>query len=1015
MLITKVELENVKNHAEAEFTFQPGVIAICGQNGSGKTTILEAIAWALFDHLDYKKEDFVKRGAKRGKVAVSFVSDLDEREYTVTRDTGTGYAVYDPATKTRLVEQKNQVVPWLRQHLKVEAETDLAALFKSTIGVPQGTFTYDFTLSPANRKTVFDQILKVEEYRKASDNLRDTLRHIETRIVEADKHLASAEGELKAYDETRREHDETSVRVQTLETEGRQATENRELTSAIAAQFGDLLRRIETQRGAIERLGVKLELKKDSLVTARESVEQASKASVIVANALAGYQAYQAASVRLAELEKQREARDELRSRMSATEHELIEARSNLKVSEQRLTEVAEAQAELGKLTAKIEEQSTTEAQIAGLRERRGELQGLQSSLTALDRELEKLRQRYSGLAKQIESAETQSEKAAQAESFETERAQLDNQINAKELAFSNFKLKRGHLASLKTEASRLTKELEKTSRDAAKLETLATSAAQLAELETSQQRETDRLARLKAEVARDEEMIRALESGGVCPLLTEKCLNLKPGESLDSRFRLGLDARRGEIETLAKVLTALVEEVRHARTAAAESARLPHLQTEVTRLAAEVETKRQQIVELEAETAEGAKLSEKEIQQLKARRAEIEAQLREAREAQKLAGQAEVLRNEQAGITAEGETKRAEYDAVAKRIADIGDLETQLADAETGLRQLNDPRGRSAALNQTIAREPEWRRAAEQARQQAGDVQAQLDQLKTELQAFATLDAELSATAQARQQTESDYHAFIQNKKTADTLHARQQELAATEAEIAETETSLSDSQIQLGKLEKDYDVESHRRALTELEQWRERATQLATQLETSRQQLERLAAQLTRLEEVRERMREHLAAKEKAQTLGETADFVRDILQKAAPYITEMHLHSISAEANQLFREISGRYDVTLRWAKDYEILLEEEGRERPFLNLSGGEQMTAALAVRLALLKELSEVNIAFFDEPTTNMDEERRRNLAQQIGRIKDFQQLFVISHDDSFEGFTDQIVTLSRQD
>ena len=73
-----------------------------------------------------------------------------------------------------------------------------------------------------------------------------------------------------------------------------------------------------------------------------------------------------------------------------------------------------------------------------------------------------------------------------------------------------------------------------------------------------------------------------------------------------------------------------------------------------------------------------------------------------------------------------------------------------------------------------------------------------------------------------------------------------------------------------------------------------------------------------------------------------------------------------------------------------------------------------MAAALAVRLALLKELSEVNLAFFDEPTTNMDEERRRNLAQQIGRIKDFQQLFVISHDDSFEGFTDQVIMLGEK-
>ncbi|MGH9802589.1 MAG: hypothetical protein ACRD82_19665, partial [Blastocatellia bacterium] len=385
--------------------------------------------------------------------------------------------------------------------------------------------------------------------------------------------------------------------------------------------------------------------------------------------------------------------------------------------------------------------------------------------------------------------------------------------------------------------------------------------------------------------------------------------------------------------------------------------------------------------------------------------------QLREAREAERLASQAEVLRNEQAGITAEGESKRAERDAAANRIAEIGDIEKQLAETEASLRVLNDPRGRAAALNQSIARAAEWRRETEQARQQAAEINSQLDQLKAELQAFASLDAELSKATEARQQNESGYHAFIQNKKTADTLSARQQELTATETEIAETEKSLAAAKTEQTTLETDYNAEAHRRALTDLDQWRERATQLTTQLENSRQQFERLAAQLARLEEVRLRMREHLTAREKARRLRETADFIRDVLQKAAPYITEMHVHSISVEANQLFREITGRFDETLRWSKDYEITLEEEGRERPFMNLSGGEQMAAALAVRLALLKELSELNIAFFDEPTTNMDEERRQNLAQQIGRIKDFQQLFVISHDDSFEGFTDQIVML----
>ena len=165
----------------------------------------------------------------------------------------------------------------------------------------------------------------------------------------------------------------------------------------------------------------------------------------------------------------------------------------------------------------------------------------------------------------------------------------------------------------------------------------------------------------------------------------------------------------------------------------------------------------------------------------------------------------------------------------------------------------------------------------------------------------------------------------------------------------------------------------------------------------------------------DVDEKERAQLSEKEQAQRLREVADFIRDILQKAAPFITESYLFSISLEANQLFREITGRHDATLNWAKDYEITLEEEGRERPFANLSGGEQMAAALAVRLALLKELSDLNLAFFDEPTTNMDEERRHNLAQQIGRIKDFQQLFVISHDDTFEGYTDQVIQLGARE
>ncbi len=1009
MQITKVELKNIKNHAEAAFSFQPGVIAICGPNGSGKTTILEAIAWTLFDHLDYKRDDFVKRGTKKGQATVGFISNLDGREYIVSRDTGGGYYVYDPITKARLIEQKNQVVPWLQQHLGVEPGTDLSTLFKTMIGVPQGAFTYDFTLAPSNRKSVFDQILKVEEYRRASDNLRETLRQIENRLVEVDKKLAEAEGELKAYDETKREAGSVKGQLKSMSGELATANTERDRAGREVELLNQAQRKIEGQRGTIERLRVRLELKRGSLSSAREAAEQARAAAAIVEAAFQGHERYLVATGALAELEHRRVARDDLRSRLTSMERELIEARSRAIRSRERLDEIAEARLDLVQLNDKVEEQLAIERRINGLLEKRGELQSLQRSLAALDRELEKLSRRQAELSHQVGASESYREKAARAELLEEEKARLVDEIGRKELALNSYLLKTDHLESRRREHARLTAEFQEQRCEIARLEPLAAVPEKLAEQELEQQSQTERLARLRAEVARDQDMITALESGGICPLLTEKCLNLKPGESLDSRFRNGLVSRRDEIERLEQALDKIADELKRSRTATAEAARLPHLRKESARLARELEDQEQQIDRIDQELSPGA--GAEEIQSLKDKRGQVESLLREAREAERVYGQIRILLRELEQAVNEDAAKRQYRHELAARVDGLTDIESQISEAESRLRALGDPRGRASALERIMEREEEWRLEAEKSQQKVAGIDDALKKLGEELQVFASLDAEIASVNQARAANESDYQAYIAHQKIAATAAARQSEVATLATEVEQTDRDLKLADQELRALESGYSAERHRRLQVEFDQWRERSTQLTAQLEHTQQQFDRLQSRLTHLDQVRERVREDLA--KKAQTLKsrETADFIREILQKAAPYITESYLISISNEANQLFREITGRFDVTLRWTKDYEIMLEEEGRERPFLNLSGGEQMAAALSVRLALLKELSEINLAFFDEPTTNMDEERRRNLAQQIGRIKDFQQLFVISHDDSFEGYTDQIITL----
>ena len=216
MHVTRVELDNIKSYERAEFNFGRGITAITGENGAGKTTILEAIAWSLFDMLDYRKEDFLRRGAKKGSVRVTFESDIDERLYTVYRDTGTGYYVYDNGLGIRIAEKKTDVAAMLRKLLGIEPGTDMESLFRSAIGVPQGTFTADFLRPATQRKAAFDKLLKVEEYRDGAERLRETVNLINERTAEIKGRISGAESQLARYDELVEEHKTASARVHEL-------------------------------------------------------------------------------------------------------------------------------------------------------------------------------------------------------------------------------------------------------------------------------------------------------------------------------------------------------------------------------------------------------------------------------------------------------------------------------------------------------------------------------------------------------------------------------------------------------------------------------------------------------------------------------------------------------------------------------------------------------------------------------------------------------------------------------
>ncbi|MCJ7530086.1 MAG: SMC family ATPase [Anaerolineales bacterium] len=215
MMITGVELRNIKSYEHSgTIKFASGVNAISGPNGAGKSTILEAIGLALFDVKVHTQSHFLREGAKRGEIVVSFIDSLDEREYQVVRPLGSGTPyVYDPEIKRRLVSGKNDVLDWIKEHLKVSPSADLQALFEDAIGVPQGLLTVPFLGNPAERKRKFDPLLQVDDYERVWEQLREVVSYLDGQLSGQKEEIAGLRGELRRLPELRIQDSELQGKI----------------------------------------------------------------------------------------------------------------------------------------------------------------------------------------------------------------------------------------------------------------------------------------------------------------------------------------------------------------------------------------------------------------------------------------------------------------------------------------------------------------------------------------------------------------------------------------------------------------------------------------------------------------------------------------------------------------------------------------------------------------------------------------------------------------------------------
>lgn len=884
MHITRIELENIKSYERFESEFQRGTTAITGSNGAGKTTLIEAVAWTLFDLLDYKKDDFVRRGAKKGVARVTFESSLDERHYTVYRDTGTGYYVFDQRLGARIADKKEEVQRFLWSHLGVEPGTDLESLFRRAIGVPQGTFTAIFLETASERKRAFDKLLKVEEYRLGSEKLLQTSRFVEQRINDASIKISRAEGELARF-EIVRENERVFAAEASRLSEEIEKTE-RDLQS----KLGEL-----SVFDAAEKLVAGLTKKRDELAAAestsrlresqkKEEVRQSVLAAERIAAAADDHRTHLTMLERLADLEKNRAARDRIVDSQRRNESLLVTARAEQKALAEKIGNLERARTTIAELEPRIARQNELEAKRDELLKKSAVIKGRESEAARLRTKIGDLRDKFKTNRAEIEAAEKLAETAKGYENLRKRDEELNRSVSG-----------------------------------------------------------------LRARLEQDEQF-QAEVRNGLCPILSEKCLNLKEGQTLE--------------EFLSNRFV----------------------------------TVKAEILSIEAEQRG------------------IADSLKEARDAERGAASLETLRRVETEITAEGKRLALDLEPVEREIAERDDVVRDLGETEKLIAELGDPRGRIRIFEAEVRSEAAIRSEMDALAKRLEALESESASITESLSVFAGIEEQWRTASGERDRTLAAHREYLVNEGVAAQLADREKLLneATAALEAIAAEIKIVDGELLAAV--KGYDADAHSAVKAAQIALDRRLTETKIHLANAERQMKEAADEIARLEKIRESLRDDFNERDRQIKILEATDFIRETLKKSAPLVAKNYIFLVSIEANQLYREISGRADQTLKWAEDYGILLEENGYERPFQSLSGGEQMSAALSVRLALLKQMTDIRLAFFDEPTTNMDAERRERLAEEISRIAEkqtFDQLFVISHDDTFEDYADHVLTVGE--
>jgi exonuclease SbcC len=279
MQLISLSLRNIRSYTNAKIDFPTGIVMLSGDIGSGKSTILLAIEFALFGLLrgELSGSALLRNGANEGFAELAF--SIADKKYAIRRtltrtkksvEQDAGYLIVDDVRKdATAVELKSIILELLGYPQELLTKTK-NFIFRYTVYTPQEEMKKILLEDKDERVAILRKVFGVDKYERITQNASGYAKLLRERQRMFDALLTDAEEKKKLAEETKQEHAEVYAQLKTIQPSVEQARTK-------LANAKQQLATIEKQRQQAELLTRDLHVTKTQLVSKQQQHTLAKK------------------------------------------------------------------------------------------------------------------------------------------------------------------------------------------------------------------------------------------------------------------------------------------------------------------------------------------------------------------------------------------------------------------------------------------------------------------------------------------------------------------------------------------------------------------------------------------------------------------------------------------------------------------------------------------------------------------------------------------------------------------